>query len=137
MSHGGRSERARALNAEMFSTLARTVADTPTQQTFLSDTLDRLDEVAQLRATRTSVANEGAPSVLWTAIALGAVVTLGFALLFGVSNQRLHYLMVGAFAAIIALQIFVILVLNYPFSGDVRVSPEPIAQVARDYGRPS
>ena len=41
---------------------------------------------------------------------------------------------VGIFAAILALQVFVILVLNHPFSGDVRVSPEPFEHVVRDFG---
>jgi hypothetical protein len=58
---------------------------------------------------------------------------VGFALLFGVSDQRLHYLMVGCFAAVLAVQILVILVLSYPFSGDVKVTPEPFEHVVQDF----
>ena len=49
-------------------------------------------------------------------------------------DQRLHYLMVGAFATVLALQILVILVLSHPFSGDLAVSPHPILHVVRDFG---
>lgn len=59
---------------------------------------------------------------------------MGFALLFGVSDERLHYLMVGAFATVLALQVLLILVLSHPFSGDLRVSPEPFLHVVRDFG---
>lgn len=59
---------------------------------------------------------------------------MGFALLFGVADVRLHFVMVAAFAAVLALQIFVILVLSDPFSGDLAVSPEPFLRVVRDFG---
>jgi hypothetical protein len=59
---------------------------------------------------------------------------VGFALLFGVSDSRLHYLMVGCFAAVLAVQILVILVLSLPFSGDVKVTPEPFERVVQDFG---
>ena len=118
----------------MFAALGGVSVTTPTQETFLSDALVRLNDVAEDRAQRITVAEEGMVSVLWAAIVLGGVLTVGFSLLFGVSNERLHYLMVGVFAAVLALQIFVILVLNHPFSGDVRVSPEPFEHVVRDFG---
>jgi hypothetical protein len=41
--------------------------------------------------------------------------------------------MIGGFTAIIALQAFVILVLNFPFSGTVRVTPHPIEQIVADF----
>jgi len=135
MDDGHISESAFALVGDMFATLGTTNATTPTQETFLADALVRMNDVAQNRAKRITVAEEKELSVLWLAIILGGVFTVGFALLFGVSNQRLHYLMVGGFAAVLALQILVILVLSHPFSGDVRVAPEPFEHVVRDFGR--
>lgn len=41
--------------------------------------------------------------------------------------------MVGGFAAVLALQVLVILVLSHPFSGDVQVTPEPFENVVRDF----
>jgi hypothetical protein len=131
----GRSSRAAfSLVGDMFASLGSATALTPTQETFLGDALVRLNDVAENRAKRIAVAEEGQLSVLWAAIIVGGVITVGFALLFGVSNQRLHYLMVGGFAAVLALQIFVILVLSHPFSGDVRVTPAPLEHVVRDFG---
>ncbi len=133
MDNGGSSSAAFDLVGQLYGTLARATAGTPTQETFLADALVRVNDVAEDRAQRITVAEEGTVSVLWAAIIIGGIVTLGFALLFGVSNERLHYVMVGGFAAVLALQILVILVLSHPFSGDVRVSPEPFARVVRDF----
>jgi hypothetical protein len=134
MDDGESSEAAFGLIGDMFATLGTASASTPTQETFLADALVRLNDVAQNRAKRISVAEEGQVSILWVAIILGGILTIGFALLFGVSNERLHYVMVGGFAAVLALQILVILVLSHPFSGDVRVTPAPFERVVRDFG---
>ena len=122
------------LITQMFETMGRAAPVTPTHEAFLSEGLARLNEVAQARAERISVAEDGLLSILWAAIFIGGGVTIGFALLFGVSDQRLHYLMVGAFATVLALQILVILVLSHPFSGDLAVSPEPFLRVVSDFG---
>jgi hypothetical protein len=122
------------LITRMFDALAGASPTTPAQETFLGEALGNLDELAEQRAERISVAEEGLLPILWAAIIIGGGVTVGFALLFGVSDVRLHFLMVGAFATVLALQIFVILVLSHPFSGDLAVSPEPFLRVVRDFG---
>lgn len=135
MNNGKGDDQAFNLITQMFSTLKGVDGVTPAQQSFLTDALNRLNEVSQNRAKRINTAAEGTPGVLWTAIIVGGALTIGFALLFGVANERLHYLMIGSLAAIIGLQIFVILVLSYPFAGSVRVSPEPIHRVVVDFSR--
>ena len=122
------------LITQMFDALSTTSPTTPGQETFLAAALTNLDELAEQRAERISVSEAGLLPILWAAIIVGGGVTVGFALLFGVSDVRLHFLMVGAFATVLALQIFVILVLSHPFSGDLAVSPEPFLRVVRDFG---
>ena len=135
MDGGGSSRVAFDLVGEMFATLGGVTTSTSTQETFLADALVRLNDVTEDRADRLTVAEEGPVSILWVAIILGGVITVGFALIFGVSDERLHYLMIGGFAAVLALQILVILVLSHPFSGDVSVTPEPFEHFVRDFGR--
>lgn len=133
MDRGESSPTAFGLLGDMFTTVGSVKDLTATQETFLADALDRLNDVTARRSNRISAAAESTPGVLWAAIILGGVVTMGFALLFGVSNERLHYLMVGGFAAVLAIQVFVILVLGHPFAGSVRVSPEPFARIVQDF----
>ena len=134
LDEGESSRAAFDLITDMFATLQSVTTTTPTQETFLAEALGNLDDVAEERAERISVAEEGLLSILWAAIILGGGVTVGFALLFGVADVRLHFVMVAAFATVLALQIFVILVLSHPFSGDLAVSPEPFLRVVRDFG---
>lgn len=134
MDKGDSSEAVFTSLGDLFDTLQHANPTTPTDQTFLSNALDRLNDVTQLRSRRISAAEQSTPAVLWAAILLGGIVTMGFALIFGVSNERLHYLMVAGLAAVLGIQIFVILVLSHPFSGDVRVTPAPFTHVVRDFG---
>lgn len=134
LDRGEGSRAAFDLISQMFATLSTAAPATPTQEAFLAEALARLNEVAQDRAERISIAEEGLLSILWAAIIVGGGVTVGFALLFGVSDARLHYLMVAAFAAVLALQVLVILVLSHPFSGDLAVDPDPFLRVVRDFG---
>jgi hypothetical protein len=118
----------------MAAQLADIPADTPAQQEFLGAETQRLSELVSLRSQRLDFVEQGIPGVLWTAIIVGGVVTIGFALLFGVERAALHFLMVGSLAALVGVLIFVALVINYPFSGGVAVEPEPFERVLMDFG---
>ena len=57
------------------------------------------------------------------------VLVVSFTHLFGLENTLVHRLMVAVLALIISSVLFTIGVLEYPFSGDVRVGPEPFELV--------
>jgi hypothetical protein len=52
------------------------------------------------------------------------VIVVGFTYLFGLDNTLVHTFMVGALAAVIALSLFTVGTLDYPFGWGVRVGPE-------------
>jgi type IV secretory pathway VirB2 component (pilin) len=52
------------------------------------------------------------------------VVAVGFTYLFGLQNSWAHRLMVMSLTAVIALVLFTIGVMEYPFSGGARLEPE-------------
>lgn len=133
MKDGRRSRAAfRTLN-EMYSTLNGVETASGAQEVFLAATLDRLHEVSDSRLRRLDSAGEGIPDALWAAIIVGGLLTVGFALLFGAPNKQLHYLMIWGFTAVVMVQIFVILVMNYPFAGSVTVSPEAFEAIVVDF----
>jgi hypothetical protein len=61
----------------------------------------------------------------------GALVTLGYPAFFGSSNRSAQVLMTASLAALVALTLFVALVLDYPFTGEVRISPSPFEQALK------
>jgi hypothetical protein len=64
-------------------------------------------------------AEEGLPAFLWVVLLLGGVIVVGFTYLFGLDNTLVHTFMVGALAAVIALSLFTVGALDYPFGWGV------------------
>ena len=90
--------------------------------------LDLLTIVNDNRNGRLDSADGTVPSVLWLVLIAGAVITLGYPSFFGSSNITAQVLMTAALAALVALTAFVAVVLDYPFTGDVRISRAPFEQ---------
>lgn len=119
---------------ELTAAIASVPVSTPAQAEFVGAEAQRLSELVALRSERLDYADRGIPEVLWVALVVGGVVTVGFALLFGLRRAVLHSLMVGSLAALVGVLFFVTLVINYPFAGDVAVEPEPFQRVLTDFG---
>jgi hypothetical protein len=90
--------------------------------------LDLLTNVNDNRNGRLDSADGSVPSVLWLVLIAGAAITLGYPSFFGSSNITAQILMTAALAALVALTAFVAVVLDYPFTGDVRISRAPFEQ---------
>ena len=98
----------------------------------LAAALAELDTLTQARRARIVVAGGIVPGVIWFTLFFGAVVTLGFTFFFGSENLRAQALMTGALAVLIFSGLLVIIAIDRPFAGTVKVSPEPLIQVRAD-----
>lgn len=58
---------------------------------------------------------------------------VSFAYLFGLDSTLIHVLMVGALALIIALVLFTVAALNFPFKGDITIGPDAMEEVLRRF----
>ncbi len=120
----GSSPEAWALMDEMRLGMQNLEVDTRSDQVLFEQGLERINELADARRVRMVEANEGIPAVLWAVLVFGGIVTVGFTYLFGLENTWSHRLMVAAVAGLIALVLFTIGSLEYPFSGGTRIGPE-------------
>ncbi|MGW3648508.1 bestrophin-like domain [Streptomyces sp. NPDC000878] len=86
-----------------------------------------LEAVAQLGDARRERVNEaataGVPALLWTALLLGALVTVGFVYLFGVESLRAHAGVVFSLTFIVGVMLLIVYEFDYPFSGPLKVNP--------------
>jgi hypothetical protein len=98
--------------------------DTRSEQVLFERGLEHVDAVADARRERMVEAEEGIPFVIWAVLVIGGAITVGFTYLFGLENTWSHRLMVAAVAGLIALVLFTVGALEYPFSGATRVGPE-------------
>lgn len=86
--------------------------------------LERVRTMADLRRSRINFTHSGVPNVIWVALLLGAVIVICFEYLFGLPNFKVQLLMTAMTAAMIGLSFSVVILLDYPFRGDVSISPE-------------
>ncbi|MFD9329663.1 DUF4239 domain-containing protein [Streptomyces sp. NPDC060065] len=86
-----------------------------------------LDAVAQLGDARRERVNEaataGVPTLLWIALLMGALVTIGFVYLFGMESLRAHAGVVFSLTFTVGVMLLIVYEFNYPFSGALRVGP--------------
>jgi hypothetical protein len=115
--------------------LAALPTDTPIRETFVGVEADRFADVVSTRSQRLDFVGEGLPGVLWIALVFGALVTIGFAMIFGLQSTALHVIMTGSLAAVIGVLLFVAVSIDQPFAGDVAVEPAPLERVLADFGR--
>jgi len=125
------------LLSQMAQVLSSAPTTTPAQQEFVGAETEQLNQLVSLRSQRLDFVDSGIPGILWIALIVGAVVTVGFALLFGVERAGLQLLMVGSLAALVGVLLFVAVGFNYPFSGDVSVQPDSFERVLHDFGEPA
>jgi hypothetical protein len=126
-----------AIFDKMAQTISDTTVTTPSEQEFVGAETAELNQLVSLRSQRLDFVESGIPTSLWLALLVGALVTVGFALLFGLERTGLHLVMVGSLAVLIGVLLFVAVGFNYPFAGDIAVHPAPFERVLDDFGSPA
>lgn len=94
--------------------------------------LTQLDILTEARRARLVATVGIVPGVLWVVLFGGAAVTIGFTFFFGARSLRAQSLMTGILTVLICSGVLVIVAIEYPFTGDVHVSPDAIVKVLED-----
>jgi hypothetical protein len=76
------------------------------------------------------------PNIIWLALFAGALLTVGFTLFFGSENLLAQIAMTGVLSTLVTLGLVVIVSIDHPFTGPVRVHPDPIANVLAEFETP-
>ena len=99
-----------------------------------AELLRTLNELYTARANRLSEAQGHIPEVVWWIIFLGGGLTTGFTYLFGFHDLRMHVVMTVAVAASLSLVVVLIVALDWPFRGEVSISPEAYLKTEESWG---
>lgn len=94
----------------------------------LSEILDQLNFVTQARRARLVVAAGIVPGIVWFVLFGGAVLTVGFTFFFATESLRAQTLMTGALTALIFSGMLIIVAIDHPFAGSVKVTPEALSR---------
>lgn len=101
----------------------------PVQVAMFSETLYRLNSLYDARRNRILAAYDHINSMVWWVVILGAALTIGFTYLYGMESFAMHLCMTGTAAASLALVIVLIVAFDYPFRGEVQVTPDGFENV--------
>jgi hypothetical protein len=108
--------------------MQKAIADTKTTTTYQdsrkAEASDQLFSVYQNRQQRLDDASGGVSAVIWFALAIGSLLSLGLPLLFGGPKIRAHIIIVSTMAATLAVLLYAIYQLQNPFAGGASVGPD-------------
>jgi hypothetical protein len=93
------------------------------------ETLRRLNDLAQYRRLRIFAGNDTVPSAVWFVLLVGGLFAVSYACFFGMKNIKAQYLITTTLTVMITLILFLIYVLDHPFTGTSKVSAQPLKDV--------
>jgi hypothetical protein len=123
------SSRAWDLLDDIRTSLQNFDPSTPEEQVVYEQSLERMRDLADARRDRLLEAEQGLPGILWVVLITGGVIVVGFTYLFGLDSTLIHLLMVASLALVIALVLFTVAALNFPFKGDITIGPDAMKHV--------
>jgi len=94
--------------------------------------LRSLSSLYDARRGRLLAAGEHVNAVVWSIIALGAMLTVSFTYLFGLPNFIMHAVITAMLAASLAFVVVLIIAHDYPFRGSPSVSDEAFRAVKKN-----
>lgn len=117
---------------QLLTLLDGIVPDSGHEQILYTQILQNLNELAKYHNLRHQVSHEELPSVIWIGVVVGAMITIGFTFLFGTENFWAHITMMSLLAALIAVVIYVVIEMDHPSMGSVRIdTPHAYAKILK------
>jgi len=128
-----RGRRGSAAAAKAYTRLSYTIGQTKSEDIALQPSIlhaiDLMQQTADLRLERLSDVGGHVTPVIWGVLLLGGIITLAYPAFFATTKVVPQVLMTAGLAMIVGATFFLVINLNYPFSGPERVTAAPIDQV--------
>jgi Protein of unknown function (DUF4239) len=129
MSHGLASQKTQATIDNLWQIYREVDPQTNRENALYAESLDRLNEMSDSRRLRVHASADDIPAVIQVLLWGGGLIMIAFTYFFGVKSIRSQALMTAALAGEIAFILFLIVALDNPFHGYVRLPPEQFQQV--------
>ena len=93
------------------------------QQVLYDHAVTDVESLASARRERLNEVQDSVPPILWAALIIGGVLTVGFTFLFGLPSSLAHCLMVLSLGALVVASLILIKEMDYPFAGVTKIQP--------------
>jgi hypothetical protein len=130
---GGSMSARQALDS-VYTALLTFQSNSPVDAAVLGEILHQVDQLTRARRVRLVEAEGVVPGVVWLILFGGATITLGFTFFFGAESLRAQTLMTALLAVLMLSELFIIVAIDRPFTGAVKVEPTALAEVLKDFG---
>jgi len=98
-----------------------------------AELLKTLNMLYSARSSRLSAVQGHIPEVIWWIIFFGGALTTGFTYLFGFHNFRMHLITTAAVSTSLALVVVLIIALDWPFRGEVSITPDAFVKTEQSW----
>ena len=124
-------------NMELYSSSSlrnlRQLLDNPDQlavenKELYSASLRRVDNLMDYRRLRIFSGRNNVPSFIWLVLVVGGVITIANTYFFGMKHTRVQAFMTATLTIMLTLVLYLVFVLDHPFTGTNRVSEDPLQQ---------
>jgi hypothetical protein len=96
---------------------------------YYTESLRRVNELAEFRRLRIFAGNNFVPDVIWMVLFIGAAITISYTYFFGMKNKLPQFAMTAALTITITLILYLIFILDHPFTGTTSISIVPFKDI--------
>ncbi len=128
MAQGEISLNARGAHANLRILFSQMDATSLPNRELYAESLHCLNNLAQYRRLRIFAGNNTIPPVIWLVLLVGGLFAVSYTFFFGMNNIKAQYLLTTTLTIMISSILFLIYVLDHPFTGASKVSLEPLRQ---------
>jgi hypothetical protein len=135
MARGQSSAEAEDVADRVWVAVARRQTASDDERLIQAELLQRLNDLNDNRRVREMAAATGLPPIMWVLLIGGAVVSVVFTYFFSTPNARAQYGLTALYVASIVFVLVLARLLDYPFAGDVHISPESFERALETFNR--
>jgi hypothetical protein len=128
MAQGEISLNAHGAHANLRVLFSQMDATSISNRELYAESLRCLNNLAQYRRLRIFAGNDTIPPVIWLVLLVGGLLAVSYTFFFGMKNIKAQYLLTATLTVMVSSILFLIYVLDHPFTGASKVSLEPLRQ---------
>jgi hypothetical protein len=131
LARGGESPKVQELLKRIWTEYSSYEPKTENEKIFFTESVRNLNEAGELRRLRLMDSRTGIHPMLWAILLIGGVATIGFTFFFGSENLWAQIMMASTLAIVVGLILFIILLLDFPFTGALSITSDAFRSIAR------
>ncbi len=135
MEHGRESNSAHEALKGVYSAVLAADGPDLRDSALMAEIFYQLDQMTQARRARLLAAEGFVPSIVWIVLFGGAALTIAFASFFGSRNLRAQTIMMGLLSILVFAELLIVVAIDYPFTGTVKVDPRAFTEVLIDHAK--